>query len=157
MHTPCTVCTVHDDVLSNEHDEMVSNKHNVLLSNEHDVILNNEHDVMLSNEHDDMLSNEYDFMLNNEHDVMLSNEHDVMLNSEHDVMTHRANIHAVEADGLVCVGLVGKVHHLPGHVHPSQAVAHGDSLHHRRRIKTEEKAKVVAVVWGTYLNAALTI
>ena len=28
---------------------------------------------------------------------------------------------------------------------------------HRRRIKTDEKAKVVAVVWGTYLNAALTI
>ena len=28
---------------------------------------------------------------------------------------------------------------------------------HRRRIKTEEKAKVVAVVWGTYLNTALTI
>ena len=25
------------------------------------------------------------------------------------------------------------------------------------RIKTEEKAKVVAVVWGTYLNAALAI
>ena len=28
---------------------------------------------------------------------------------------------------------------------------------HRRRIKTEEKAKVVAAVWGTYLNATLTI
>ena len=28
---------------------------------------------------------------------------------------------------------------------------------HRRRIKTEENAKVVAVVWGTYLNAVLTI
>ena len=28
---------------------------------------------------------------------------------------------------------------------------------HRRRIKTEEKAKVVGVGWGTYLNAALTI
>ena len=27
---------------------------------------------------------------------------------------------------------------------------------HRRRIKTEEKAKVVAVGWWTYLNAALT-
>ena len=26
----------------------------------------------------------------------------------------------------------------------------------RRRIKTEEKAKVVAAGWGTYLNAALT-
>ena len=34
------------------------------------------------------------------------------------------------------------------------------SAGHRRRIKTEEKAKVVAVVWGTYsnvANAALTI
>ena len=29
--------------------------------------------------------------------------------------------------------------------------------HLTRRIKTEEKAKVVAAVWGTYLNAALTI
>ena len=28
---------------------------------------------------------------------------------------------------------------------------------HRRGIKTEEKAKVVAVGWGAYLNAALTI
>ena len=28
---------------------------------------------------------------------------------------------------------------------------------HRRRIKPEEKAKVVAVGWGTYLNAVLTI
>ena len=28
---------------------------------------------------------------------------------------------------------------------------------HRRRIKTEEKAKVVAVRWGTFLNAALTL
>ena len=29
---------------------------------------------------------------------------------------------------------------------------------HRRRINTEEKAKVVAAAgWGTYLNAALTI
>ena len=28
---------------------------------------------------------------------------------------------------------------------------------HRRRIKTEEKAKVVAVDWGTCFNAALTI
>ena len=28
---------------------------------------------------------------------------------------------------------------------------------HRRRIKTEEKAKVVGVGWGTYLNTALTI
>ena len=27
----------------------------------------------------------------------------------------------------------------------------------RSRIKTEEKAKVIAVIWGTYLNAALTI
>ena len=27
---------------------------------------------------------------------------------------------------------------------------------HRRRTKTEDKAKVVAIVWGTYLNAALT-
>ena len=26
---------------------------------------------------------------------------------------------------------------------------------HRRGIKTEEKAKVVAVFWGTYLNVAL--
>ena len=26
-----------------------------------------------------------------------------------------------------------------------------------RRIKTEEKAKDVAVVWGTYVNAALAI
>ena len=31
------------------------------------------------------------------------------------------------------------------------------SVEHRRRIKTEEKPKVVAVEWGTYLNAALTI
>ena len=29
-------------------------------------------------------------------------------------------------------------------------------LQHRRRINTEEKAKVVAAGWGTYLNAALT-
>ena len=28
---------------------------------------------------------------------------------------------------------------------------------HRRRMQTEQKAKVVAVVWATYLNAALTI
>ena len=28
---------------------------------------------------------------------------------------------------------------------------------HRRRIKTEENAKVVAVGWGTNLNATLTI
>ena len=28
---------------------------------------------------------------------------------------------------------------------------------HRRRIYTEEKANFVAVVWGTYLNAALAI
>ena len=28
---------------------------------------------------------------------------------------------------------------------------------HRRRPKTEEKAKVVSVGWGTYLNGALTI
>ena len=28
---------------------------------------------------------------------------------------------------------------------------------HRRRIKTEAKARVVVGVWGTYLNAALTI
>ena len=27
----------------------------------------------------------------------------------------------------------------------------------RRRIKTEEKGKVVTVVWWTYLNVALTI
>ena len=31
----------------------------------------------------------------------------------------------------------------------------GLSSWHRRRIKTEEKAKVVADVWGTYLKAAL--
>ena len=29
--------------------------------------------------------------------------------------------------------------------------------HHRRRINTEEKAKVVVAAWGTHLNAALTI
>ena len=29
--------------------------------------------------------------------------------------------------------------------------------HHRRRINTEEKAKVVVAAWGTQLNAALTI
>ena len=29
--------------------------------------------------------------------------------------------------------------------------------YHRRRIKTEEKARVVAVGWGTCLNAAQTI
>ena len=28
---------------------------------------------------------------------------------------------------------------------------------HRRMIKTEEKGKVVTVVWWTYLNVALTI
>ena len=27
---------------------------------------------------------------------------------------------------------------------------------HRRRKETEEKAKVVPVIWGTYLNATLT-
>ena len=32
-----------------------------------------------------------------------------------------------------------------------------EDLRHRRRIKTEDKAEVVAVIWGTYLNAALTI
>ena len=32
-----------------------------------------------------------------------------------------------------------------------------DKPEHRRRIKTEEKAKVVAVVSVTYLNGALTI
>ena len=31
------------------------------------------------------------------------------------------------------------------------------ALTHRRRINTEEKEKVVAASWGTYLNAALTI
>ena len=31
------------------------------------------------------------------------------------------------------------------------------TCHRRRRLKTEEKAIVVAVVWGTDLNAALTI
>ena len=30
-------------------------------------------------------------------------------------------------------------------------------LHHRRRVKTEEKAKVIAFGWGTGLNPALTI
>ena len=35
--------------------------------------------------------------------------------------------------------------------------SHAVGTSHRRRIKTEEKGKVVAVVWGTYLYAALTI
>ena len=38
-----------------------------------------------------------------------------------------------------------------------QKVLNTDSCLQKRRIKTEEKAKVVAVGWGTYLNAALTI
>ena len=33
----------------------------------------------------------------------------------------------------------------------------GQALYCRRRIKTEEKGKVVTVVWWTYLNVALTI
>ena len=35
--------------------------------------------------------------------------------------------------------------------------SHAVGQQHRRRIKAEEKAKVVAVVWGTYLNATLTV
>ena len=35
--------------------------------------------------------------------------------------------------------------------------SHAVGQQHRRRIKAEEKAKVVAVVWGTYLNAALMV
>ena len=46
-----------------------------------------------------------------------------------------------------------------GSIRPSQQVGRGKGVRsrHRRRIKTDEKAKVVTVVWGTYLNAALTI
>ena len=32
-----------------------------------------------------------------------------------------------------------------------------ECVNHRRTIYTEEKAKVVAAVWGMYLNGALTI
>ena len=42
----------------------------------------------------------------------------------------------------------------------SQSNHHGPpviALRHRSRIKTEEKAKVIAVGWGMYLNALLTI
>ena len=40
---------------------------------------------------------------------------------------------------------------------PSPMRIHYTIYIHRRRIYTEEEAKVVAVVWGTYLNAALAI
>ena len=48
---------------------------------------------------------------------------------------------------------MGDTRFKPGTVHvPPQLYALRNQ--HRRRIKTEEKAKVVAVGWETYLNAA---
>ena len=51
-----------------------------------------------------------------------------------------------------CVGSMYSIYE------PSGLLSTGiEPSYHRRRLKTEEKAKVVVVGWGMYLNVKLTI
>ena len=50
--------------------------------------------------------------------------------------------------------LAGHLEHFPNFLHPPSPPPFNhyiENVIHKRRIKTEEKAKVVAVVWGTEL------